>query len=106
MEITALFGQRLRSLRKIRGLTQQQLGEEADLSYKYLGAVERGEENPSLAVIVRLAGALKIEPRDLFEFRHEARTPAQLRKELDHLTKGADVATLRQAVKLLRALLV
>ncbi len=106
MDIAKLFGRRLRDLRKTAGLTQQALGEASELSYKYVGAIERGEENPSLQVIVKLAAGLKREPRDLFEYRHEATTPAQLRKELDHLTREADVATLRQAVKLLRALLV
>ena len=71
MEIEALFGRRLRSIRSARGLTQQQLGEAADLSYKYLGAIERGEENPSLKVISKLASALGVEMRDLFEFEHE-----------------------------------
>jgi transcriptional regulator with XRE-family HTH domain len=106
MDAGTLFGRRLRQLRKQRGFTQEKLGVAAGLSYKYLGGVERGEENPTLAVVAKLADALKVEPRDLFEYRHEATTPAQLRKELDHLTREADVATLRQAVKLLRALLV
>lgn len=37
------------------------------MSMRYLAGLERGEENPSLAFLVRLADALKIHPRDLFE---------------------------------------
>ena len=104
MELTELFGRRLRSLREVRGLTQQQLGEAAEVSYKYVGAIERGEENPSLRVLVSLACALDVELRDLFEFEHEERSPTALKKQLNHLLKEADVANLQQAVKLLRAL--
>ncbi len=105
MELAELFGRRLRSLREARGLTQQQLGETAEVSYKYVGAIERGEENPSLRVLASLAGALGVELRDLFELQHEETTPAALKKQLNRLLKEADVATLQQTVKLLRALL-
>jgi len=105
MDAHRLFGLRLRSLREGRGLTQQQLGELADTSYKYLGAIERGEENPSLKVICKLADALKVEPRDLFEFEHEETSATELKKQLNALLRGADVTTLQQGVKLLRALM-
>jgi len=105
MELTELFGRRLRSLREARGLTQQQLGEAAEVSYKYVGAIERGEENPSLRVIGQLAKALEVDLRDLFEFQHEETSLAGLRKQLNLLLKEADVASLQQAVKLMRAVL-
>jgi len=106
MEVQRLLGRRLRSLREAQGLTQQELGDKAALSFKYLGAIERGEENPSLKVISKLASALGVELRELFEFEHEETSPAQLKKKLDRLLKSADVGTLQQAVKLMRALLV
>jgi transcriptional regulator with XRE-family HTH domain len=62
-----LFGQRLRSLRKERGLSQEELGFGADLDRTYVGGIERGERNPSLVNICRLAGALGVEPAALFE---------------------------------------
>ena len=105
MELVELFGRRLRSLREARCLTQQQLGEAAEVSYKYVGAIERGEENPSLKVIGKLAEALEVEPRDMLIFQHEETRPATLKKQLNRLLKEADVASLQQAVKLLRALI-
>ena len=104
-QIQVLFGRRLRALRTTKGLTQQQLGDSAELSFKYLGAIERGEENPSLKVIGKLAMALAVEPRDMMIFEHEETAPAALKKQLNHLLKEADVASLQQAVKLLRAVL-
>lgn len=101
-----LFGRRLRSLRKAGNLTQEELGDRAGLSYKYLGAVERGKENPSLETVAKLAKALGIEMNDMFEFEHEEMSQAKLRKQLDTILKKADADTLRKAVKLLRALIV
>jgi transcriptional regulator with XRE-family HTH domain len=106
MDVTELFGRRVRSLRKDEGLTQEELADRAGINYKYLGAVERGEENPSLKIISSIAAGLGVEVRDLFELEHEETSPAKLRKKLDSLLKDADQATLQQAVKLIRALLV
>ena len=61
------FGQRLRELRRERGLSQEALGGRADLDLTYVGGIERGERNPSLVNICRLAGALGVEPSVLLE---------------------------------------
>jgi transcriptional regulator with XRE-family HTH domain len=42
----------------MRRITQEQLGERAGISYKYLGEIERGEANPTFDVLYRLAKAL------------------------------------------------
>lgn len=105
MDTQKLLGKHIRSLRQARRLTQQRLGERANLNYKYLGAVERGEENPSLLVLERIAAALEVELSDLFRFAHEETSPQALRKSLAHLLAAADVERLQMACKLLKALL-
>lgn len=105
MQTQKLVGRRIRSLRTDRGLTQQELGERAELSYKYLGAVERGEENPSLLVLERIAAGLEVELFDIFNFAHEETNPRTLRNALNRLLAGADPAQLQMACKFLRALL-
>lgn len=57
----------VRRLRKGRGLTQEQLAHDAGIDLTYLGGIERGRRNPSLAVLVRLADALGVQPPALFE---------------------------------------
>ncbi len=42
------LGERIRELRKIAGITQEELGEKSALSYKYIGELERGQVNVSL----------------------------------------------------------
>ena len=62
------FGRRVRSLRNLRDLTQEQLAEKSDLSPEYVGKIERGGASPSFSVIARLSRALNIRPVGLFDF--------------------------------------
>ncbi len=66
--IRALAGERIRTLRKEKGWSQEELGERADLHYTYIGAVERGEKNASIDTLDKIAEALGIEMVDLFAF--------------------------------------
>lgn len=59
--VSVLLGRRVRMLRNLRGLTQEELGERAQLTGKFLGQIERGNANPSLELLARLARALQIE---------------------------------------------
>jgi transcriptional regulator with XRE-family HTH domain len=61
------FGERIRSLRKEAGLSQEELADAAGLHRTYIGAIERGERNISLINIVQLARALRVKPASLLE---------------------------------------
>lgn len=65
--IKSLFGIALRALREERGYSQEELAERAGLHRNYVGSVERGERNVALENIVKLAGALSIRTKDLFD---------------------------------------
>src|SRR4051812_34140878 len=56
----ARLGRNVRRLRKQRGLTQEELAFEAEIDLTYVGGIERGQRNPSLMVMVRIAGALSV----------------------------------------------
>lgn len=60
------FGNRLREVRKERGLTQEQLAERAGLSTHYVGNIEQAVRNPSLTSIIQICAALGITPDRLF----------------------------------------
>lgn len=62
----AIVGANIRTLRKAKGLTQEQLAAEAEMAMRYVAGVERGEENPSLKFLVKIAAALSVSPADLF----------------------------------------
>lgn len=60
------FGRQVRRLRHKKGWTQEQLAERTGRHWTYIGGIERGERNATLAVIRDIAEALGVEIRDLF----------------------------------------
>jgi len=50
------------------GIAQAQLAEKTDVSNETISRIERGQRYPSFAVIERLADALQVEVRELFNF--------------------------------------
>jgi transcriptional regulator with XRE-family HTH domain len=67
MDIAIAFGQVLRSERKKKGLTQEQLALEADLRRTFISSVELGQKQPSITSVFKLANALNIKPSELLE---------------------------------------
>ena len=61
------FGENVRTLRKKRELSQEQLAAEAELDRTYMGGVERGERNLGLLNVVRIAKALGVSASQLCE---------------------------------------
>lgn len=53
-----LFGEEVKKVRALRGLTQEELAREADIHPTYVSQLERGLKSPSLNVILLLADAL------------------------------------------------
>lgn len=60
------LGTRLQRHRLKKGMTQQTVAERADLSLKYLGEVERGEANPTVMTLAKIAYVLGWDPWTLF----------------------------------------
>ncbi|MBY9077987.1 helix-turn-helix transcriptional regulator [Paenibacillus sp. HN-1] len=60
-------GDRIRDIRKAKGLTQQQLAELSNLDDAYIGSVERGERNFSIDSLEKIVDALKVHPSELFQ---------------------------------------
>jgi transcriptional regulator with XRE-family HTH domain len=58
LEPAVAFGKVLRQLRLEAGLTQEELGFEADLRRTYVSILELGQQQPSLTTILKLAKAL------------------------------------------------
>jgi transcriptional regulator with XRE-family HTH domain len=51
------MGARVRALRKRKGLTQEDMANRCGLHWTYIGGLERGERNPTLTTLHRVAGA-------------------------------------------------
>ena len=76
-EATA-FGRLVRSLRRGRQWTIEQAAERFGVEPAYVRSIERGGTNPSLAVIVSVALAFEMRPRDLLT--EEAPAPVRASK--------------------------
>jgi len=96
------LGKRIREIRKIKELTQEELGEMASLSYKYVGELERGKVNVSLDSLVRISQALEIDIGDLFRKGEESVLRVTL-KEKNPLSKLSykDIQHIKTALRLL-----
>ncbi|HEV7427156.1 MAG TPA: helix-turn-helix transcriptional regulator [Thermoanaerobaculia bacterium] len=59
------FGAIVRALREEQGLTQDQLAELSGVSATYIGFIERGDNVPTLTIILQIASALKVRSSEL-----------------------------------------
>lgn len=66
MEWEKIVGANIRRLRKERGLSQETLAGEAGLAMRHLGRIERGEGNPTVAILGKLAEVLGVHPTDFY----------------------------------------
>lgn len=62
----AILALNVRARRKTLRLSQEELAHRVGVDVRYLGGIEREQENPSLKVIIGLASALNCTPPDLF----------------------------------------
>jgi transcriptional regulator with XRE-family HTH domain len=66
MEARRRIAVNIQRLRRERGLSQEELGAQADVHQTYLSQVEGAKRNPSIDVLERIANALKIDIAELF----------------------------------------
>ncbi|MBN8683157.1 MAG: helix-turn-helix transcriptional regulator [Chitinophagales bacterium] len=66
-EILVRFGIKVREIRKMRGLSQEELSFKANLHRTYIGMIERAEKNITLVNISKIADALEIPISDFFD---------------------------------------
>jgi XRE family transcriptional regulator, regulator of sulfur utilization len=74
-QVAAAFGSVLRAVRQEAGVTQEDLAFRADVDRTYPSLLERGRRQPTLAIVLRVARALTMEPAELVN-----RTIARLRE--------------------------
>ncbi len=62
------FGSRLREIRLAKSLSQEMLANDANIPINQIGRIERAEISTSLTTIIKIAKALDIEVKALFDF--------------------------------------
>jgi transcriptional regulator with XRE-family HTH domain len=65
MDLREVFALNLRRLRHAKGLSQDDLAYEAEVSRSYLSQLEKGAFYASLKIVGKLANVLDVEPAEL-----------------------------------------
>ena len=72
-QVIAALGRRLRELRQTTGLSQEKFAAKAGLDRTYYAGIERGERNPSVKQLAKIAAALGVPVQELFGEGEEGR---------------------------------
>lgn len=65
--LTTWVGERIRHYRKLKGLSQEELAEAADLHRTYIGSCERGERNITIINLAVICEKLDVSLYDFFK---------------------------------------
>lgn len=65
MDLKEAMAVNLRRIRHDKNLTQEELAARADVSMRYVGAIERGKVSASVTVLGQIADALGVDPCEL-----------------------------------------
>jgi transcriptional regulator with XRE-family HTH domain len=71
-----LIGWNVRRILVAKGISQERLAFDSGVDRSYLGGMERGEENPTVDVLDRLAATLAVSLKELFE-DHDASSSSE-----------------------------
>lgn len=62
------FGEKMQKVRQSKGITQEELASMISMHRTYIGLVERGERNPTIRTLYKIAKALKVPASELLPF--------------------------------------
>jgi len=65
-KIARSVGKKIRIIRQRGKLTQEEVSDKLNIHVSTLGRIERGESNPPLQTINKIAKVLHIKPKELF----------------------------------------
>ncbi|BCS52632.1 helix-turn-helix domain-containing protein [Geobacter sp. SVR] len=98
-----LLGERIRELRRSRGLTQEQFADLIGVEQKHVSRLELGKSFPPIERLEKIAEALQVPLRNIFDFVHladqEARTAS-----LDEMMKQLNEENQKIAYKVFNCL--
>ena len=64
-KVSVKFGKKVQKIRKERGISQEKLAAAVGIHRNHMGRIERGETNPGLPLINKIARALRVKTKDL-----------------------------------------
>lgn len=103
-DIQRVIGNRLRDLRKKKGLSQEKLGSKAKLHYTYVGAIERGEKNLSIITLGKISKGLGVSINEIFNFPMDIKDPDKLKSLIFKEIERSDPEILKLVLDLVKGL--
>ena len=94
--IQSIFGNNCKRIRNKHGFTQEEVAERSGLSLSYISELERGNSNPTLATMERLAKSFDAELAELLEFKHGLASSQEIRQRLIKIIAATDAKTLSE----------
>jgi len=70
-DIRKIIGNNVRLLRKQLKISQEKLAFRTGLHRTYVSGIERGERNPTILIIAKIAKALDVNPQELMSNRND-----------------------------------
>ena len=63
--ISKKVGKKIRIIRRKKGITQEEIADKSGMHVSTLGRIERGESNPPLQTLNKIAQALRVKPKEI-----------------------------------------
>ena len=86
-EFAIKLGERIRELRKIKGISQLELAYDMDMSMNTISGIELGKISPKIETLRKIASKLDIEIAELFNFSHTCRRNKNTRKKIKEISR-------------------
>lgn len=64
--VLVTLGEAIRSMRKARGISQEELAHRSQVDRAYMSSIERGIQNPGVMTIIRIAKGMDISVAEIF----------------------------------------
>lgn len=94
------IGRRIKRIRVEKNLTQKELASKVGIDFTYIGKIERGEQLPSLKILLKISETLMV-PCGYFLEEEEIAALLELTVDLKPLLKKDDWIVLLKSLKLL-----
>ena len=104
MDTKKQIGIRIKDLRKVKGISQAVLAEACGISTIYVSGIERGKENPTLDLFMKISHALDVEISELFTFSQEGMSDEMLKDFVFSQIKNSDKERLKLSAKIIKSI--
>lgn len=86
-EFAIKLGERIRELRKIKGISQLELAYDMDMSMNTISGIELGKISPKIDTLKKIAQKLNIDIAELFNFNNYPSKDKIIRKKIEEITR-------------------